>query len=56
MAGTELKSLFFNPTNHHIMASENGEEQHRGKKIVFPLAPDPHLYSGAVPFTKDIKR
>ena len=55
MTGTELKSLF-HPTNHHILAPQSGDEQHRGKKIVFPLAPDRHLYSQAVSFNKDIKR
>lgn len=54
MTGTELKSLF-HPTNHHILAPESGDEQHREKKIVFPLAPDCHLYSQAVSFIKDIK-
>lgn len=55
MAGTELKSLF-HPTNHHILAPESGDEQHKGKKTVFRLAPDYHLYSQAVSFITDIKR
>lgn len=48
ITGTELKSLFY-PTNHRSLASEYGNEQHRGTAL------DSHLYLGAVWCIKDIK-
>lgn len=42
ITGTELKFLFY-PANHHILASEYGNEQHRGKEDSFPFGLDSHL-------------